>query len=250
MNQSDRARAGPFTMAGVLAHIQLARLRRSWRPYVIVSAVMPAGIVLLLVLVTAREPSERQALLPVVLGAMLLAEAISALSMLAQQAAWLRHSGALDQYRVLPVSLPLMLSVMALSYGAFGWPGMLLVWWEGHALAGVPALPLGESFLLAVLEAWALGGIGAVIGLAVSEEGLAGLFGNLAMMAVLFGSIGQRYLPARFAPVLGILPSTWGMDIMQALAHHRPTVLGWWLLLAAYGLGTQGIAARLATRSR
>ncbi len=46
MNAIRRASVG--TMFHVLLHMQFARLRRSWRPYIVFSVVMPAGIVLLL----------------------------------------------------------------------------------------------------------------------------------------------------------------------------------------------------------
>ncbi|MCL4318384.1 MAG: hypothetical protein M1596_00540 [Firmicutes bacterium] len=52
---SNSGRASWDVMFRVLMRMQFARPRRNWRPYVIVSAVMPAGIVLLLYFV--NDPS-------------------------------------------------------------------------------------------------------------------------------------------------------------------------------------------------
>lgn len=230
-----RGSASWITVVRVLAHLQFARLRRHWRPYVVVSAVMPAGIVLLLHLTSpAMSMSERADVVP---GAMLLAQAISGIVMLSQFVAWLKTSHALDHYRVLPISLGALVLILSAVYGLFSWPGVLVIACEGRYLDHLP-FHFSATFLFVLCgNGFTLGSIGIMIGLLAPDEGLAGLFGNLVMMAVLFA--GMAPLPAHLAWVhalLWILPSTGGLILVKALSldlagHH----LFVWMGVALYG---------------
>ena len=87
----------------VLLWMQFARLRTSWRPYLLVSSVMPLGIAVLLRAVMSDEQVAelgRQ----IVAGSVVLAIAMTAVVMLAQRIAALKESQALDLYETLPVS--------------------------------------------------------------------------------------------------------------------------------------------------
>ena len=227
------ARAALPAMTLLLFRLQLAGLRRHWRPYVIVSAVMPAGIVLLLHLAAPGVPRADTA--QAVLGAMLLAEAMSTIVMLSQQLAWLRQSRALDHYRVLPVSEPLYLGVLIVCYSLFAWPGVLCVAVEGALLDG---LPLHASLLMLpilLLAGLALGGIGALIGLLSPREGLAGLFGNLVMMGILFASLVPIPHPAAWAIwALRLIPSSYGVALLRAATLDGTGVWTDWAGLAIY----------------
>ncbi|CAB1128183.1 ABC transporter [Candidatus Hydrogenisulfobacillus filiaventi] len=241
----DAGRAGPVVMLGILFRMQLARLRQSWRPYLVVSAVMPAGIVLLLHLVDPHMSlSLRQ---QVVWGAMLLAASISGIVMLSQHVAHLKASGALDHYRVLPVSLAGLILVLAVVYGLFAWPGILLIGLEGAWLDHV-AWSAGPAWVAVfLLEGLALGGIGALIGLLAPQEGLAGLFGNLVMMGVLFGGM----VPLPPGPVrlaADLLPSGFGLALLRSLALGQPAGGGLWAGLTAYALVVWALASRVVAR--
>ena len=240
---TTRKSASLGTMLRVLLSMQFARLRRSWRPYIVVSAVMPAGIVLLIHLTNPRmAPAER---LDVVSGAMLLAESIASIVMLSQYVAWLKVSRALDHYRVLPISLEVLMTALTTVYGLFAWPGVVLIALEGAYLDHLamhfsPLLPL-----LLVLAGLTMGSVGALIGLLAADEGLAGLFGNLVMMGVLFLSLVPVRGLGSWRLALWVLPSTGALNILKGLAFQRPSA-DWtqWLGLVLYA----GVALLLSAR--
>ena len=227
------ARAPLAVMAPLLARLQIAGLRRHWRPYVIVSAVMPAGIVLLLRLVAPGIAHAEQ--IQVVVGAMLLAEAISTIVMLSQQTAWLRQSHALDHYLVLPISAPLYLTVTFVCYTVFAWPGVVCIMVEGAVLYGLPLHPGALMVPILLLAGVAMGGIGALIGLLSPREGLAGLFGNLVMMGVLFaGLVPMSAAPAWASWAVRLLPSGSGMSLLRQATLGGAAPWTDWLALAVY----------------
>ena len=236
-----RGSASWITMITVLAHMQLARLRKSWRPYMVVSAVMPAGIVLLLHLTNPHMPLAER--LNVVPGAMLLAQSIADIVMLSQFVAWLKASRALDHYRVLPVSLGALAVTLTLIYGLFSLPGVVVIGLEGEILDGL-SFHVTWALLPAFLGiALALGAIGIIIGLLSPDEGLAGLFGNLMMMGVLFaGMVPISGQTGWGHDVLWLLPSTEGLVLVKAIALGVALPqLSNWLGLLLYGtLGITG----------
>lgn len=220
-------------MTLVLFRLQLAGLRRHWRPYVIVSAVMPGGIVLLLHLAAPGVP--RADTVQAVLGAMLLAEAMSTIVMLSQQLAWLRQSRALDHYRVLPVSEPLYVAVLIVCYSLFAWPGVLCVGLEGGLLDGLPLQASALMLPILLLAGLALGGIGALIGLLSPREGLAGLFGNLVMMGILFASLVPISHPTAWASWgLRLVPSSYGVSLLRGATLGGASDWSDWVGLAVY----------------
>ncbi len=231
MNAIRRASFG--TMFGVLLRMQFARLRRSWRPYIVVSAVMPAGIVLLLHLTnTHMSGAER---LNIIAGAMLLSESIATIVMLSQYVAWLKVSRALDHYRVLPISLALLMIALTTVYGLFAWPGSFLIAAEGFWL---DHLSLHFSLMLIpllLIASVAMGSIGSLIGLMAPDEGLAGLFGNLVMMGVLFLGMVPVHAVGQWSLAFWILPSTGPLAILKGIVFHGPyNTWPHWLGLALY----------------
>ena len=243
-----RGFASWHTMTGVLAQMQFARLRRHWRPYMVVSAVMPAGIVLLLHLTSPAMPvSERAEVVP---GAILLAQAISGIVMLSQFMAWLKTSRALDHYRVLPISLGVLILILSTVYGLFSWPGVLIIACEGRYLDQLP-IHFSVAFVLALCgNGFTLGAIGIIIGLLAPDEGLAGLFGNLVMMAVLFSGIAPLPThPAWIHALWWMLPSTAGLILVKALSFDLAGQhLLAWTALALYGFLASLLAKYLMAR--
>jgi hypothetical protein len=194
---------------------------------------MPAGIVLLLHL-TNTHMSEAQRL-NIIAGAMLLAESIATIVMLSQYVAWLKVSRALDHYRVLPISLSLLMIALTTVYGLFAWPGIFLIAAEGFWL---DHLSLHFSLMiipLLLLTSVAMGSIGSLIGLMAPDEGLAGLFGNLVMMGVLFlGMVPVKAL-GQWSLAFAVLPSTEPLAILKGLMFHGPyNTWPHWLGLALY----------------
>ncbi|MCY0865393.1 MAG: ABC transporter permease [Sulfobacillus sp.] len=210
------------TMFRVLLGMQFARLRKSWRPYIVVSAVMPAGIVLLLHLMTPHmNVSERQ---DVISGAMLLSEAIASIVMLSQYVAWLHVSRALDHYRVLPISLEVLVLSLTGVYGLFAWPGIALIGIEGVFLDHL-TIRFGAVLIpLLLVTALAMGAIGIIIGLLAPDEGIAGLVGNLVMMAILFLGMVPAMSSSRM-PWLWILPSTGSIAILRHSLFDQPAAV-------------------------
>lgn len=206
-------------MLNILIRMQVARLRRSWRPYVIVSAVMPAGIVLLLNLVAPTMPTSAR--IQVILGAVVLSQSIVGIVMLSQQVAWLKASKALDHYRVLPVSLSTLILAMTVVYSLFAWPGILLIGLEGNLLDHLHLIWNPALLPVLLLEGVALGSLGTIVGLLAPDEGLAGLIGNLLMMGVLFGGmVPLNSLTMKI--LLWCLPSTYGLQLLNLGATGEP----------------------------
>lgn len=235
------------TMFRVLLTMQLARLRRSWRPYIVVSAVMPAGIVMLLHLTNPEMAGSER--LDIISGAMLLSESIATIVMLSQYMAWLKVSRALDHYRVMPISLEALVVSLTTVYSLFAWPGVFLIALEGKFLDHVPMHFSPWIVVLLLLTGLAMGSIGAIIGLLAPDEGLAGLFGNLVMMGVLFLSMVPVRSLGSWALVLWILPSTGALGILKGLIFFGPfNTWTHWLGLILYSALALTISAHLIKR--
>jgi ABC-2 type transport system permease protein len=199
----------------VLLWIQMARLRTSWRPYLIVSSVMPLGIALLLrAVMTESQVGEFG--VQIVAGSAVLAIAMTAIVMLAQRVSWLQESGALDYYATLPVARAGVIGSVLLSFAVFSLPGTVVV-----VLVGAELFDLSLTALWAAVPVWALGsfalaGLGVAIGFGAPDEQLAGMYSNLAMMAVLFlGILPADRLPAWLDPVRAVLPSTYAIEALK-----------------------------------
>ncbi|MCL5115890.1 MAG: ABC transporter permease [Firmicutes bacterium] len=240
--------SAPFgTMLRVLMRMQFARLRRSWRPYIVVSAVMPAGIVLLIHLTNPGMAANER--LNIISGAMLLAESIATIVMLSQYVAWLKVSHALDHYRVMPISLEMLVVALTTVYGLFAWPGVLLIALEGTFLDHIPMHFSPLMIVLMLVTSLAMGSVGTIIGLLAPDEGLAGLMGNLVMMGVLFlGMVPVRAL-GPWTIGLWILPSTGPLAILKGLVFFGSFNTGsHWLGLLLYAMSALMVSSYLMKR--
>jgi ABC-2 type transport system permease protein len=102
---------------------------------------------------------------------------------------------------------------------------------------------LSLAALWAVVPVWALGsfalaGLGVAIGLAAPDEQLAGMYSNLAMMAVLFlGILPAERLPGWLVPLRAVLPSTYAVQALKPGLDGSVTSAqgGDLLLLAGFG---------------
>ncbi len=235
-------------MFRVLMRMQLARLRRHWRPYVVVSAVMPAGIVLLLNLTNPAMPEPQRA--QIVSGAMLLSQSIASIVMLSQYVAWLKVSRALDHYRVMPISLEVLVIALTTAYSFFAWPGIVLIAFEGRYLDQVPIHFSWLIVPLLLLAGVTMGSLGTIMGLLAPDEGLAGLFGNLVMMGILFLGMVPLNVMGPWAISLWILPSTGALDILRGLMFSQALhpLLRWWLAMGIYAIVGLGMSAYFIKR--
>jgi len=195
--------------------MQLARVRLSWRQYLIVSSAMPLGIVLLLRL--AGGISGRDGAVQIITGNVVLAIAITAISMLAQRIAWMKAQRVFDYYATMPISRVLLLLAILTSFFVFALPGIAAILIVGALLYHI-SLVLSWTLLPLIAGCGlALAGIGIAIGLAAPDEQLAGLFANLAMMAVLFlAIIPSARLPQGVTEIAWIIPSTYAVNAMKA----------------------------------
>ena len=226
-----------FERFATLLRMQLARVRTSWRPYLIVSSAMPLGIaVLMRAIMTEKQVQEFGE--QIVAGSAVLAIAMTAIVMLAQRIAALRESGGLDFYATLPVKRWMLVLSILLSFAIFSLPGTLIV-----SVLGALLFDLSLAALWAAVPVWALGsfalaGVGVAVGLAAPDEQLAGMYSNLAMMAVLFlGIIPTERLPEWLGPVRAVLPSTYAVDALKPGLGGAFTTGQVWdlLLLAVFG---------------
>ena len=221
----------------VLLRMQLARVRTSWRPYLIVSSAMPLGIAVLMRAVMSRrqvaEFGEQ-----IVAGSIVLAIAMTAVVMLAQRMASLKESGALEFYSSLPVNRAAVIAAVLISFAIFSLPGTVIV-----TVFGAQLFDLSLAALWAAVPVWALGsfalaGLGVAIGLGAPDEQLAGMYSNFAMMAVLFlGILPASKVPGWLAPLRAILPSTYAVRALKPGLEGAASVAQGWdlLLLAAFG---------------
>lgn len=200
----------------VLLQMQLARVRLAWRRYFIVSSAMPLGITVLL---RIRGPAPQDQALQFVAGDVVLAVALSSLTFLAQRVAWMKANRTFDYYNTLPVSTPMLVIAIFVSYVTFALPGMLAIAIVGGLIYGLP-LAASVALLWLVptlfLGGAALAGVGVLLGIAGRDEQLAGTYANLAMMTVLFLSVVPTAdFPRWIRLALGVLPSTYMVDTLK-----------------------------------
>ena len=207
--------SGRWERFSVLMSIQMSRLRTSWRPYLIVSSVMPLGIAVLMRAVMEPTQVERFGR-QIVAGSVVLAIAMTAIVMLAQRMASLKESRALDYYSTLPVSRGAVVASVLLSFAIFSLPGTVIVVLLGAALFDLSLVALWIVVPVWALGSFALAGIGLLIGFGAPDEQLAGMYSNLAMMAVLFlGILPANKLPDWLSPVRVVLPSTYAVEALK-----------------------------------
>ncbi len=219
-------KAGAFAAFWVLLSMQLARARRSWRQYIIVSSAMPSGIAILLRAMTSH-PSAALAL-QIISGNVVLSVTITAIAMLAQQVAWMRQNRTFDYYHTLPVANSAVILAILVAYLIFALPGIAVVLTVGALFYGVH-LVISWGLVPVILGTGvALSGIGALLGMASRDGELAGLTGNLVMMAVLFlGIIPASRLPLPLVALSDILPSTYGVRLLLHLLTGHATAVVW-----------------------
>ncbi|MEA2460505.1 MAG: type transport system permease protein [Actinomycetota bacterium] len=199
----------------VLFQMQMTRVRTAWRPYLIVSSAMPLGIAVLMRAV--MEPAQVESFgRQIVAGSAILAIAMTAIVMLAQRVASLKETGAIDFYATLPVSRAAFVAAVLISFALFALPGLIIVTTLGAKLFGLSLAALWPAIPVWALGSFALAGIGVAIGFGARDEQLAGMYSNLAMMAVLFlGILPAAKLPGWLSPVRAVLPSTYAVNALK-----------------------------------
>ena len=231
-------RSSGFERFGTLLKLQLARVRTAWRPYLIVSSAMPLGIAVLMRAIMeddqVAEFGEQ-----IVAGSAVLAIAMTAVVMLAQRVASLRESGGLDFYATLPVSRGSLILSILISFAIFSLPGTIIVAGLGALLFDLSLAALWAAVPVWALGSFALAGLGVAVGFAAPDEQLAGMYSNLAMMAVLFlGIIPTAKLPGWLEPLRAVLPSTYAVDALKPGLAGSFTSGQIWDLLLLVGFGT------------
>jgi ABC-2 type transport system permease protein len=221
----------------VLLWMQMSRVRTSWRPYLIVSSAMPLGIAVLMRAVIEPEQVAEFGQ-QIVAGSAVLAIAMTAIVMLAQRVAALKASGAIDFYSTLPVGRSSVIASVLVSFAVFALPGTIIVLFFGALMFDLSLVALWTAIPVWALGSFALAGLGVAIGFSAPDEQLAGMYSNLAMMAVLFlGILPAEKLPGWLGPVQAVLPSTYAVNALKpGLAGEASFSQGWDLLvLAAFG---------------
>ncbi len=200
---------------GVLVLMQMARVRTAWRPYLIVSSAMPLGIAVLMRAVMDTEQVAEFGQ-QIVAGSAVLAIAMTAIVMLAQRVANLKETGAIDLYSTLPVSRGAVVAAVLVSFAVFALPGTVIVVTLGALLFDLSLAALWAAVPVWALGSFALAGAGVLIGFRAPDEQLAGMYSNLAMMAVLFlGILPVEKIPGWLGPLRAILPSTYAVDALK-----------------------------------
>jgi ABC-2 type transport system permease protein len=199
----------------VLLWMQLARVRTAWRPYLIVSSAMPLGIAVLLRAVMDSDQVDRFGK-QIVAGSAVLAITMTGVVMLAQRVSSLKESGALDFYSTLPVSRGAVVASVLISFAIFSLPGTVIVVALGSLLFDLSLAALWTAVPVWLLGSFALAGLGVAIGFGAPDEQLAGMYSNLAMMAVLFlGILPAGKIPDWLSPLRIVLPSTYAVNALK-----------------------------------
>lgn len=199
----------------VLVWMQLARVRTAWRPYLIVSSAMPLGIAVLMRAVMEPDQVERFGK-QIVGGSAVLAIAMTAIVMLAQRVSSLKETGALDFYSTLPVSRGAVVGSVLISFAIFSLPGTVIVVSLGALLFDLSLAALWTAVPVWLFGSFALAGLGVAIGFGAPDEQLAGMYSNLAMMAVLFlGILPAAKIPGWLSPLRTVLPSTYAVNALK-----------------------------------
>jgi ABC-2 type transport system permease protein len=163
---------------------------------------------------------------------------MTAIVMLAQRMASLKESGTMDFYATLPVPRAAVVGSVLASFAVFALPGTIIV-----VTVGALMFNLSVTALWAVVPVWALGsfalaGIGLVIGFGAPDEQLAGMYSNLAMMAVLFlGILPAATIPGWLGPLKAVLPSTYAIDALKPGLRGNLVSGQLWDLLVLAGFG-------------
>lgn len=199
----------------VLVLMQMARVRTSWRPYLIVSSAMPLGIALLMRAI--MEPAQVQEFgRQIVAGSAVLAIAMTAIVMLAQRVASLKETGAIDFYSTLPIGRGALVGAVLISFAVFALPGTVIVVFFGALMFDLSLAALWTTVPVWALGSFALAGLGVAIGFGAPDEQLAGMYSNLAMMAVLFlGILPADKIPGWLSPLRAVLPSTYAVNALK-----------------------------------
>ena len=204
-----------FRKFKILLWMQLARVRTAWRPYLIVSSAMPLGIAVLMRAVMEPDQVHRFGK-QIVAGSAILAIAMTAIVMLAQRVSSLKESGALDFYATLPVSRGAVVAAVLISFAIFSLPGTVIVVGLGSLLFNLSLAALWTALPVWLLGSFALAGLGVAIGFGAPDEQLAGMYSNLAMMAVLFlGILPASKIPGWLSPLRAVLPSTYAVNALK-----------------------------------
>lgn len=215
MSAGTAAAIGSTGRLRVLTAMQLARLRTSWRPYLVVSSVMPLGIAILMRAVM-NDDQITEFGPQIVAGNTVLAISMTAIVMLAQRVSWLKENGVLDFYSTLPVGRSSVMGSVLLSFAVFSLPGTVIVLTVGAVLYDLSLGALWMAVPVWALGSFALAGLGIALGLGAPDEQLAGMYSNLAMMAVLFlGVLPADRIPAWLASLRVVLPSTYAVDALK-----------------------------------
>jgi hypothetical protein len=221
----------------VLFWMQMSRVRTSWRPYLIVSSAMPLGIaVLMRAVMDDAQVAEYGT--QIVAGSAVLAIAMTAVVMLAQRVATLKETGAIDYYSTLPVGRGMVIGAVLGSFAVFALPGTVIVVGLGALLFDLSLTALWTAVPVWALGSFALAGLGVAIGFGAPDEQLAGMYSNLAMMAVLFlGILPGDTIPGWLTPLKAILPSTYAVEALKPGLEGSLRGMQLWnmLVLAAFG---------------
>jgi ABC-2 type transport system permease protein len=185
------------------------------------------------------EPAQvREFGVQIVAGSAVLAIAMTAIVMLAQRVASLKESGAMEYYQTLPVGRAQVVGAVLLSFSFFSLPGTVVVILLGARLFGLSLTALWATVPVWALGSFALSGVGVAIGFGAPDEQLAGMYSNLAMMAVLFlGILPASKVPGWLGPVRAILPSTYAVRALKPGLHGTATgaIVTDLLLLVLFG---------------
>ncbi len=189
-----------------LLYSELLHLRLEWFWYLLQLALVPLTLLAFLRLFLGR--TEPEALLFLLSGSLVLTVSAGAMLSLGQYIGFLKQANVFEHYAALPLHKGIFLAALATRGVLLALPSLLVVSVIGGLLLGFWVPPTG--WLLLLLSAYAMAGLGAFIGFWSPTAQIASLATQVVQPLIIF-----------FAPVyypLEHLPS-----VLQITAHLLPT---------------------------
>lgn len=206
----------------ILLRIQLSTFRMMGPFAIMISGVLPVGMMFVLRTISGELPRDRA--IDIVVGSMVMGLGNTCIATMGQIMAEMRLTGSLAYFATLPIARWRFILSISAAYLLAGLPSMAVILIMaplifGHVLVVHPALPL-----VLALGAVALSGVGAAIGLYARSP----IAANVYSLAVSFGLVflapvyhSADVMPPILAQASTVLPTTYLARSLRTLFHGQ-----------------------------
>jgi len=249
----DLKLVGATTEFLILLKIQLATFRMMGPFALMISGVLPVGMMFVMRTIGGELPLDRA--INLVAGSMVMGLGNTCIATMGQIIADMRLSGSLAYYATLPIARWRFILAISTAYLLAGLPSMVIILAMaplilGHTLVLHPAM-----LLVLALGAIALSGIGAAIGLYARSP----IAANVYSLAVSFGLVflspvyyTVESMPYALAKVSAIMPTTYLAQALRIILYgHTDGLINNVAILSLYAIAMMAIVQnRIRWRER